>query len=53
MIHPIKLLKKDFHYPYRAPQPPQPGQKRSPEEVELEIKYMEENMERMVLVNIE
>jgi hypothetical protein len=30
-----------------------PGQKRMPEEVEAEIKFMEENMERMVLVNIE
>lgn len=53
VIHPVKLKKKDFHYPYRPPPPPKPGQRRQPEEVELEVKLMEENMERMVLVNVE
>jgi len=53
VIHPVQLRKKPFHYPYRPPPPPKPGQRRQPEEVELEIKMMEENMERMVLVNIE
>lgn len=53
VTHPITLLKKDFHYPYRAPEAFKAGQKRSPEEAELEIRSMEENMERMVLVNIE
>lgn len=53
VIHPVQLRKKAFHYPYRPPPPPKPGQRRQPEEVELEIKTMEENMERMALVNIE
>jgi len=53
VIHPVQLQKKEFHYPYRPPPPPQVGQRRQPEEVELEIKNMEENMERMVLVNVE
>ena len=53
MIHPVKLKKKVFNYPYRPPPPPKPGQRRQPEEVELEVKMMEENMERMALVNIE
>jgi len=53
VIHPVNLKKKDFHYPYRAPEAHKAGQKRTPEEVELEIKSMEENMEKMVLVNVE
>jgi hypothetical protein len=53
VIHPANLKKKDFHYPYRAPEAHKAGQKRTPEEVELEIKSMEENMEKMVLVNVE
>lgn len=53
VIHPVNLKKKDFHYPYRAPEAHKAGQKRTPEEVELEIKNMEENMEKMVLVNVE
>lgn len=53
VIHPVQLKKKPFHYPYRPPPAPKPGQRRQPEEVELEIRTMEENMERMALVNIE
>lgn len=53
MIHPVQLKKKVFHYPYRPPPPPKAGQRRQPEEVELEIKLMEENMEKMVLVNVD
>jgi hypothetical protein len=52
VIHPVKLRKKEFHYPYRAPVQ-KPNSKRSPEEIELEIKMMEENMDKMVLVNVE
>ncbi|CRK91757.1 CLUMA_CG005391, isoform A [Clunio marinus] len=53
VIHPVQLKKKGWFYPYRPPPPPKPGARRQPEEVELEIKTMEENMERMVLVNID
>lgn len=53
VIHPVQLKTKAFYYSYRPPPPPKPGQRRQPEEVELEIRTMEENMERMALVNIE
>jgi hypothetical protein len=46
----VQLKKKPFHYPYRAPPPPKPGQRRQPEEVELEIKSMEENMVEFFLL---
>lgn len=53
VIHPIKLKKKHYHQAYRAPKPPKPGVRRLPEEIELEIRLMEENMEKLVLVNVE
>jgi cancer susceptibility candidate protein 1 len=53
VIHPIKLKKKVFHQQYRTPGPPKPGQRRLPEEIEAEIKLMEENLEKLVLVNVE
>ncbi|CAO1434353.1 unnamed protein product [Diamesa hyperborea] len=53
LIHPIKLKKKHYHQAYRAPKAPKPGVRRLPEEIELEIRLMEENMEKLVLVNVE
>lgn len=53
VIHPIQLKEKHFHYFFRPPPPVKPGQKRMPEEVEAEIRFVEENMERMVLISIE
>ena len=53
VIHPIQLKKKHYHQPYRATKPPKPGVRRLPEEIELEIRLMEENMEKLVLVNVE
>lgn len=52
VIHPVKLKKKEFHYPYRTPPPAKPGVRRQPEEIEAEIKKMEENLEKLVLINV-
>ncbi|XP_058826018.1 dynein axonemal intermediate chain 7 [Topomyia yanbarensis] len=50
---PGKLTKKKFYQPYRPPPTPQPGVRRLPEEIEAEIKQMEENLDKLALITLE
>ncbi|XP_041771385.1 dynein intermediate chain CFAP94, axonemal isoform X2 [Anopheles merus] len=50
---PGKLKRKKFYQPYRPPPTPQPGVRRLPEEIEAEIKQMEENLDKLALVSVQ
>ncbi|XP_035786611.1 protein CASC1-like [Anopheles albimanus] len=50
---PGKLKRKKFYQPYKPPPTPQPGVRRLPEEIEAEIKQMEENLDKLALVSVQ
>ncbi|XP_052871875.1 dynein axonemal intermediate chain 7-like [Anopheles cruzii] len=50
---PGKLKRKAFYQAYRPPPTPQPGVRRLPEEIEAEIKQMEENLDKLALVTVQ
>ncbi|XP_055637670.1 dynein axonemal intermediate chain 7 isoform X2 [Toxorhynchites rutilus septentrionalis] len=50
---PGQLTRKKFYQPYRPPPTPQPGVRRLPEEIEAEIKQMEENLDKLALITLE
>lgn len=52
-VHQNQLSKKSFYQSYKPPSPPQPGVRRLPEEIEAEIKQMEQNLDKLVLVNVQ
>ncbi|XP_068082233.1 dynein axonemal intermediate chain 7 [Anabrus simplex] len=52
MTLPQELEPVDFHIKYTPPPPPEPGQRRLPEEIEAELKKQEEQLEKLILVNI-
>lgn len=52
-VHQNQLSKKLFYQSYKPPSPPQPGVRRLPEEIEAEIKQMEQNLDKLVLVNVQ
>ncbi|KAK7867388.1 hypothetical protein R5R35_008932 [Gryllus longicercus] len=49
---PRDLERVPFHVKYTPPPPPEPGQRRLPEEIEAELKKQEEQLEKLPLVNI-
>ncbi|KAL9696467.1 hypothetical protein quinque_016046 [Culex quinquefasciatus] len=50
---PGKLTRKKFYQPYKPPPTPQPGVRRLPEEIEAEIKQMEENLDKLALITLQ
>ena len=50
---PTELQPVDFHVQYVPPPPPEPGQRRLPEEIEAELKKQEEELEKLALASIE
>lgn len=52
-VHQRHLAKRVFYQSYKPPSPPQPGVRRLPEEIEAEIKQMEQNLDKLVLVNVQ
>lgn len=50
---PGKLKRRIFYQPYKPPPPPQPGVRRLPEEIEAEIKTMEENLDKLALISVQ
>ncbi|XP_053696746.1 dynein axonemal intermediate chain 7 [Sabethes cyaneus] len=50
---PGQLTRRKFYQPYRPPPTPQPGVRRLPEEIEAEIKQMEENLDKLALITLE
>ncbi|KAJ9600158.1 hypothetical protein L9F63_009568, partial [Diploptera punctata] len=53
LIHmPTELQPIDFHEKYVPPPPPEPGQRRLPEEIEAELKKQEEELEKLALASI-
>ncbi|XP_029720392.2 dynein axonemal intermediate chain 7 isoform X1 [Aedes albopictus] len=50
---PGQLTRKKFYQPYRPPPTPQPGVRRLPEEIEAEIKQMEENLDKLALITLQ
>uniref|UniRef100_A0A1B0CGU5 Axonemal 84 kDa protein n=1 Tax=Lutzomyia longipalpis TaxID=7200 RepID=A0A1B0CGU5_LUTLO len=52
LLHPNKLKRKHFYQSYKPPPPPQPGVRRLPEEIEAEIKLMEQNLDKLALITV-
>uniref|UniRef100_A0A1B0CYM2 Uncharacterized protein n=1 Tax=Phlebotomus papatasi TaxID=29031 RepID=A0A1B0CYM2_PHLPP len=52
IFYPNKLKRKHFYQSYKPPPPPQPGVRRLPEEIEAEIKLMEENLDKLALITV-
>ncbi|XP_055598788.1 uncharacterized protein LOC129748273 [Uranotaenia lowii] len=50
---PGELTRKKWYQPYRPPPAPQPGVRRLPEEIEAEIKQMEENLDKLALITVQ
>jgi hypothetical protein len=43
----------EFHEKYVPPPPPEPGQRRLPEEIEAELRKQERELEKLALISIE
>ncbi|XP_059612710.1 uncharacterized protein LOC132259176, partial [Phlebotomus argentipes] len=52
LLHPNKLKRKHFYQSYKPPPPPLPGVRRLPEEIEAEIKLMEQNLDKLALITV-
>ncbi|GAB0101009.1 dynein axonemal intermediate chain 7 [Sergentomyia squamirostris] len=52
LFHPNTLKRKHFYQSYKPPPPPQPGVRRLPEEIEAEIKLMEQNLDKLALITV-
>ncbi|XP_021923830.1 axonemal 84 kDa protein-like isoform X3 [Zootermopsis nevadensis] len=50
---PAELSPVKFHEKYVPPPPPEPGQRRLPEEIEAELKKQEQELEKLALISIE
>ncbi|PNF19093.1 hypothetical protein B7P43_G10819 [Cryptotermes secundus] len=50
---PTQLSPVEFHEKYVPPPPPEPGQRRLPEEIEAELKKQEKELEKLALISIE
>jgi len=50
---PAELRPVEFHEKYVPPPPPEPGQRRLPEEIEAELKQQEQELEKLALMSIE
>lgn len=50
---PAKLVMKDWHQVYIPPPVPEPGVRRLPEEIEAELKMVEENFDKLCLVTLQ
>jgi hypothetical protein len=50
---PTELRPVEFHEKYVPPPPPEPGQRRLPEEIEAELKKQEQELEKLALMSIE
>jgi hypothetical protein len=50
---PTELRPVEFHEKYVPPPPPEPGQRRLPEEIEAELKKQEKELEKLALISIE
>jgi hypothetical protein len=50
---PTELRQVEFHEKYVPPPPPEPGQRRLPEEIEAELKKQEKELEKLALISIE
>jgi hypothetical protein len=50
---PAELRPVEFHEKYVPPPPPEPGQRRLPEEIEAELKKQEQELEKLALMSIE
>jgi hypothetical protein len=50
---PTELSPVEFHEKYVPPPPPEPGQRRLPEEIEAELKKQEKELEKLALISIE
>lgn len=52
VTHPNNLKRKEFHQPYKPPEPVAPGVRRLPEEIEAELKQVEANLDRLASITI-
>ncbi|KAJ4443303.1 hypothetical protein ANN_04971 [Periplaneta americana] len=50
---PTELLPVEFHEKYVPPPPPEPGQRRLPEEIEAELKKQEQELEKLAQISVE
>jgi hypothetical protein len=50
---PAELSPVEFHEKYIPPPPPEPGQRRLPEEIEAELRKQEQELEKLALISIE
>lgn len=52
VTHPNNVKRKQFHQPYKPPDPVAPGVRRLPEEIEAELKQVEANLDKLASVTI-
>lgn len=50
---PAKLIMKEWHQVYVPPPVPEPGVRRLPEEIEAELKLVEESLDKLALVTLQ